>query len=103
VGFILLVPVVFYFGELFGGVFGTEGKMALGVVWLSLCRRRGTLAIAIDMKRRGAFSQTFSIQSPSNMMQLGVPIRILPYLSAPLYHLIHESLLRRLVGRKRSQ
>lgn len=36
-GFVLCVPIVFYFGELFGGVFGAEGEMALSVVGFAFC------------------------------------------------------------------
>jgi len=39
VGFVLGVPFVFDFGELLGGVFGTEGEMALCVVGFSFYTR----------------------------------------------------------------
>ena len=37
---------------------------------------------------------TFSIQRPSHMMYLGIPIRILPIFTRPRNHLIHKPLLR---------
>ena len=46
---------------------------------------------------------TFRKQSPSYMVQFGIPIWKFPSSSAPCKHLGHESLLRRFIGWERSQ
>lgn len=105
-GFVLCVPFVLNAGELFRGVFSAEGEVSLSVVRLTICSKVLIFAQHAEtdvMLGKISKKHTISIQSPSNVMQFRLSVRVFPKLRAPCNHLIHKFPLRRFFRRERPQ
>lgn len=64
---------------------------------MSAWRKGQTVSRSVASESLWQARITFSVERPGNMMQIRVPIGILPSFCTPLYHLCDEPLLRGLI------